>query len=214
VRAPEGKGGAESGRPVGIPWHLCREREACWHSLAPVQIKLTEACWHSLAPVQIKLTDFGLAKEFQSNDKSNSLCGTMEYMAPEIIQAKGHGPAADFWSIGVLIFEMLTGQVSARSGQHRGARCGMGSSPGPAVRPALGPALRPGLGLMEGMSGLVPVGRAASKHVPCASLALGSCSPLLLQQQTEAPAEDHQGQDQVPLLPHERSPQYAQGVSQ
>lgn len=61
---------------------------------------------------QIKLTDFGLAKEFQSNDKSNSLCGTMEYMAPEIIQAKGHGPAADFWSIGVLIFEMLTGQVS------------------------------------------------------------------------------------------------------
>eukprot|EP00850_Spirogloea_muscicola_P004955 SM000022S07169 [mRNA] locus=s22:363507:366304:+ [translate_table: standard] len=58
----------------------------------------------------VKLTDFGLAKEFDGTDSTNSMCGTMEYMAPEILLAKGHGKAADWWSVGILLFEMLTGQ--------------------------------------------------------------------------------------------------------
>ncbi|KAE8673913.1 Serine/threonine-protein kinase AtPK1/AtPK6 [Hibiscus syriacus] len=56
------------------------------------------------------LTDFVLAKQFDENTISNSLCGTVEYMAPEIITGKGHGKAADWWSVGVLLFEMLTGK--------------------------------------------------------------------------------------------------------
>nr|KAJ0210545.1 hypothetical protein LSAT_V11C400169980 [Lactuca sativa] len=44
------------------------------------------------------LTDFGLAKEFDENARSNSLCGTVEYMSPEIILGKGHDKAADWWS--------------------------------------------------------------------------------------------------------------------
>ncbi|CAL9046221.1 unnamed protein product [Musa banksii] len=56
------------------------------------------------------LTDFGLAKEFDENTRSNSLCGTLEYMAPEIVLGKGHDKAADWWSVGILLFEMLTGK--------------------------------------------------------------------------------------------------------
>ncbi|KAM0953825.1 putative protein kinase AGC-Pl family [Dioscorea sansibarensis] len=56
------------------------------------------------------LTDFGLAKEFEGNGRSNSMCGTVEYMAPEIVLGKGHDKVADWWSVGILLFEMLTGK--------------------------------------------------------------------------------------------------------
>ncbi|XP_049993485.1 ribosomal protein S6 kinase alpha-4 isoform X5 [Alexandromys fortis] len=60
----------------------------------------------------IVLTDFGLSKEFLTEEKERtfSFCGTIEYMAPEIIRSKaGHGKAVDWWSLGILLFELLTG---------------------------------------------------------------------------------------------------------
>ncbi|CAL0302579.1 unnamed protein product [Lupinus luteus] len=64
----------------------------------------------------VMLTDFGLAKCFKESARSNSMCGTLEYMAPEIILGNGHDKAADWWSVGVLLFEMLTGKPPFRGG--------------------------------------------------------------------------------------------------
>lgn len=52
----------------------------------------------------IKLTDFGLSKESIFEEKKTySFCGTVEYMAPEVVNRKGHSTAADWWSFGVLM---------------------------------------------------------------------------------------------------------------
>lgn len=58
----------------------------------------------------VKLTDFGLSKEgIHDNFSAKSVCGTPEYIAPEILQRRGHGKAVDWYSLGALMYEMLTG---------------------------------------------------------------------------------------------------------
>ncbi|CAF1019862.1 unnamed protein product [Rotaria sp. Silwood1] len=58
----------------------------------------------------VKLTDFGLCKEsIYHGGQTNTFCGTIEYMAPEILTRSGHGKAVDWWSFGALMYDMLTG---------------------------------------------------------------------------------------------------------
>ena len=57
----------------------------------------------------VKLADFGMAKFLKNEEKAFSFCGTPYYFAPEIITREGHNKSADWWSYGVLIFEMLFG---------------------------------------------------------------------------------------------------------
>lgn len=57
----------------------------------------------------VKLCDFGFAKKIGHGKKTWTFCGTPEYVAPEIILNKGHDLSADYWSLGILMFELLTG---------------------------------------------------------------------------------------------------------
>lgn len=57
-----------------------------------------------------KVTDFGLSKEgIEDNISAKTVCGTPEYLAPEILRRLGHGKAVDWYSFGALVYEMLTG---------------------------------------------------------------------------------------------------------
>merc|ERR1719456_290189 len=57
-----------------------------------------------------KLTDFGFAKVIEPGARTYTLCGTPEYIAPEVLLNKGHGKPVDWWTLGILIYEMIVGQ--------------------------------------------------------------------------------------------------------
>ena len=63
----------------------------------------------------IKLTDFGLSKIFQkTKEKAFTICGTPQYLAPEILTDDGYDSSVDWWSLGCVMYEMLVGKVPFR----------------------------------------------------------------------------------------------------
>ena len=65
--------------------------------------------WAESSVLQLQV-DFGFAKKIGHGRKTWTFCGTPEYVAPEIILNKGHDLSADLWSLGILMFELLTGR--------------------------------------------------------------------------------------------------------
>jgi serum/glucocorticoid-regulated kinase 2 len=78
--------------------------QVAYRDLKPENI-LLDAAGH------VRLVDFGLSKEGVQSplNGATSLCGTPEYLAPEILNKKGHGTAVDIWAVGMVLYEFLTG---------------------------------------------------------------------------------------------------------
>ena len=62
----------------------------------------------------IKITDFGLSKILSNFEKTYTICGTVQYLAPEILSGEGYNEAVDWWSLGCIMYEMLTSKFPFR----------------------------------------------------------------------------------------------------
>ncbi|KAG3269601.1 ribosomal protein S6 kinase-related protein isoform X1 [Ictidomys tridecemlineatus] len=58
----------------------------------------------------LKLTDFGLSRHLPQGARAYTICGTLQYMAPEVLSGGPYNHAADWWSLGVLLFSLATGK--------------------------------------------------------------------------------------------------------
>lgn len=93
--------------------HLHRNLGVVYRDLKPENC-LLDAEGHLL------LTDFGLSKvAVDENDKCNSMLGTVDYMAPEIILGQKYGKAVDWWSFGALGYDLLTGAPPFQGSNHK-----------------------------------------------------------------------------------------------
>ncbi|XP_071431106.1 ribosomal protein S6 kinase-related protein isoform X3 [Pithys albifrons albifrons] len=67
----------------------------------------------------LKLTDFGLSRYLQWGERAHTICGTLQYMAPEVLSGGPYSHAADWWSLGVLLFALASGEFPvAPAGDH------------------------------------------------------------------------------------------------
>lgn len=66
---------------------------------------------HRLGDIILKLTDFGLARELQKTSNEMTAAGTYSHMPPEVIKSSAYSKASDVWSFGVLLWELLTGEI-------------------------------------------------------------------------------------------------------
>ena len=56
----------------------------------------------------IKIVDYGFCKKLPNNATTNTMCGTPEYIPPEMVRSKPHNRAVDLWSFGVFLYELTT----------------------------------------------------------------------------------------------------------
>ena len=71
-------------------------------------INIYQACFLDFDP-QVQLVDFRFARK--NEGRAYMLCGNPEYLAPEVVESRGHTEAVDLWSLGVLIYCLLSGET-------------------------------------------------------------------------------------------------------
>lgn len=85
---------------IAAIFEYCHSQNIVYRDLKPENILIN-------ADGYVKLTDFGFAKVIEH--RTYTLCGTPEYIAPEVLLNKGHGKPVDWWTLGILIYEMIVG---------------------------------------------------------------------------------------------------------
>lgn len=90
------------GAQIALALQYLHNKGIIYRDLKPENILMDEDGY-------LRLADFGMAKKLKFNEKAMSFCGTPEYLSPEIITMEGHDRMADWWSFGILLFEMLCG---------------------------------------------------------------------------------------------------------
>ena len=69
---------------------------------------------------ELKLADFGLSKKLRRRERTKTVCGTLQYMAPEVLAEKPYGHAVDWWSLGMLVHRMAKGSMAYDKGIDHG----------------------------------------------------------------------------------------------
>jgi len=100
----------------GVPVEDCRFYAACVMSVLGY-LHSMEVIYRDLKPENIlidtegyaKVIDFGFAKPLREGGKTYTLCGTPEYLAPEIVLGRGYSHSVDWWAFGILCYEMIAG---------------------------------------------------------------------------------------------------------
>jgi serine/threonine protein kinase len=84
-------------------WYMHCQHDIVYRDLKPENIMIDATGY----PV---LVDFGYAKQLQRDVKTYTLCGTSKYLPPEMVQGAGHTFTVDYWSLGVVMYELLCGE--------------------------------------------------------------------------------------------------------
>jgi len=95
---------ADTIKPIVDAIRYCHELGIVHRDLKPENLLYETTQEHS----NIKISDFGLAR-FVNGEYATTACGTPGYIAPEVIQGNGYGQEVDYWSIGIILYVMLSG---------------------------------------------------------------------------------------------------------